>query len=46
MCRIIGMEEKMKIGFIGLGNMACAMISGMLGQGIVSAEEILSLIHI
>ncbi len=40
MCRIIGMEEKMKIGFIGLGNMACAMISGMLGQGIVSAEEI------
>ena len=41
MCRIIGKEEKrMKIGFIGLGNMACAMISGMLGQGIVSAEEI------
>ena len=30
----------MKIGFIGLGNMACAMIGGMLEQGIVSAEEI------
>ena len=30
----------MKIGFIGLGNMAHAMIGGMLEQGIVSAQEI------
>lgn len=30
----------MKIGFIGLGNMACAIIGGMLEQGMVSAEEI------
>lgn len=30
----------MKIGFIGLGNMACAMIGGMLAQGIVAAGEI------
>lgn len=30
----------MKIGFIGLGNMARAIIGGMLEQGIVSAEEI------
>jgi len=30
----------MKIGFIGLGNMACAMIGGMLEQGIVSAGDI------
>ena len=31
----------MKIGFIGLGNMAKAMIGGMLDQGIVTAEEII-----
>ena len=30
----------MKIGFIGLGNMACAIIGGMLEQGMVSAEDI------
>jgi pyrroline-5-carboxylate reductase len=30
----------MKIGFIGLGNMAKAMIGGMLNQGIVKAEDI------
>ena len=30
----------MKIGFIGLGNMACAMIGGMLEKGIVAAGEI------
>ncbi|MDE5938263.1 MAG: pyrroline-5-carboxylate reductase [Lachnospiraceae bacterium] len=30
----------MKIGFIGLGNMARAIIGGMLEQGIVSVEEI------
>ncbi len=30
----------MKIGFIGCGNMATAMISGMLEKGIVSAEDI------
>lgn len=31
----------MRIGFIGLGNMAKAMIGGMLKQGIASAEEII-----
>lgn len=31
----------MKIGFIGLGNMAKAMIGGIRKQGIVSAEEII-----
>jgi len=31
----------MKIGFIGLGNMAKAMIGGMLERGIASKEEIL-----
>lgn len=30
----------MKIGFIGLGNMAKAMIGGMLQKGIVKADEI------
>lgn len=30
----------MKIGFIGLGNMACAIIGGMLEQGMVPAEDI------
>lgn len=30
----------MKIGFIGLGNMARAIIGGMLERGIVSAEDI------
>lgn len=30
----------MKIGFIGLGNMARAMISGMLAKGIAGPEEI------
>lgn len=30
----------MKIGFIGLGNMARAIIGGMLDQGIVSAQDI------
>lgn len=29
------------IGFIGLGNMAGAMIGGMLGKGIVKAEDII-----
>ena len=32
---------KMKIGFIGLGNMATAMIGGMIKQEIVSAKDIL-----
>lgn len=36
----VGMEEKMKIGFIGLGNMAKAMIGGMLQKGIVAAQDI------
>ena len=31
----------MKIGFIGLGNMATAMIGGMIKQEIVSAKDIL-----
>lgn len=31
----------MKIGFIGLGNMARAMIGGMLSKGLVSAEDII-----
>lgn len=31
----------MKIGFIGLGNMARAIIGGMLREGIASAEDIL-----
>lgn len=31
----------MKIGFIGLGNMATAMISGILGKGIVAPEDII-----
>ena len=31
----------MKIGFIGLGNMATAMIEGMLGTGAFQAEEII-----
>lgn len=31
----------MKIGFIGLGNMAKAMIGGMLQKGIVRAEDII-----
>lgn len=31
----------MKIGFIGLGNMATAMIGGMLNKGIVKPEEII-----
>ena len=34
-------RQKMKIGFIGLGNMAKAMIGGILKQGIVTAEEII-----
>lgn len=31
----------MKIGFIGLGNMATAMIGGILGTGLFKAEEII-----
>lgn len=31
----------MKLGFIGLGNMASAMIGGMLGRQVVSAEDII-----
>lgn len=30
----------MKIGFIGLGNMAKAMLEGMLNQGVVSPQEV------
>ena len=35
------MEKDMKIGFIGLGNMAKAMIGGMLQKDMVKAEDIL-----
>lgn len=31
----------MKIGFIGLGNMATAMIGGMLSRGLVKPEEVI-----
>lgn len=31
----------MKLGFIGLGNMATAMIGGILEQGLVNSEEII-----
>ncbi len=31
----------MKIGFIGLGNMAAAMIGGMLGKGLAGPEDII-----
>ena len=31
----------MKIGFIGLGNMATAMIGGMLQKGITKPEDII-----
>ena len=37
----------MRIGFIGLGNMASAIIGGLLGKEMVEASELmLSLIHI
>lgn len=31
----------MKIGFIGLGNMATAMIGGMLGKGLVESQDVI-----
>ncbi len=31
----------MKIGFIGLGNMACAMIAGMLKKGLVGPQDLI-----
>lgn len=31
----------MRVGFIGLGNMATAMIGGMLKQGLVQAEDVI-----
>lgn len=31
----------MKIGFIGLGNMATAMIGGILGKGLYTKEDII-----
>lgn len=36
-----GMDVKMKIGFIGLGNMAEAMIGGMLAKGLVEPENVI-----
>lgn len=35
------MDTKRKIGFIGLGNMATAMIGGMLAKGLVQSDEII-----
>lgn len=35
------MGTRMKIGFIGLGNMAIAMIGGILSKGLVEAENII-----
>lgn len=34
-------EMSMKVGFIGLGNMATAMIGGMLSKGLVEAKDII-----
>ena len=34
-------KDIMKIGFIGLGNMATAMIGGMLQKGIAAPEDII-----
>ena len=31
----------MKLGFIGCGNMATAMIKGIIGNGIVAKEDII-----
>ena len=31
----------MRIGIIGLGNMAAAMIGGMLGKGLVKPQDII-----
>ena len=39
-------KDNMKLGFIGLGNMATAMIGGILKEGIVEAEDVLgSAVH-
>lgn len=35
----------MKVGFIGGGNMASAMIGGMIQKGVVSADDILVSVH-
>lgn len=32
----------MKVGFIGAGNMACAMIGGMLKEGLLNKEDIMA----
>ena len=34
----------MKIGFIGCGNMASAMISGMLKKGLYKKDEIIGVV--
>ena len=34
-------KDIMKIGFIGLGNMATAMIGGMLQKGIAAPEDMI-----
>lgn len=39
--KIVERKKKMKIGFIGLGNMATAMIGGMLSKGLVKPEEVI-----
>lgn len=35
------MDFKMKIGFIGLGNMASAMIGGIIGKGLYQRDELI-----
>jgi pyrroline-5-carboxylate reductase len=36
----------MKIGFIGAGNMAFAMMSGIIAKGLVSADDIIASDHL
>lgn len=36
--------EYMKVGFIGAGNMATAMIGGMLQKGLLQAEDIIGVL--
>ncbi len=38
-------EKSMKIGFIGLGNMATAMIGGMIAKKTVAAEDVIGSNH-
>ena len=40
-----GGEGTMKLGFIGCGNMAQAMITGILKQNVVSPDELIVSTH-